>query len=162
MTTAVTMAMHLPTTYLFVPGNRPERFAKALASGADRIIIDLEDAVAPADKAQAKRQTENMAGAKSRLLRQLHDEQADPAFRARCASPAAGHRPNLGLDRSAASPARPVRRSAGRRTRGSLDRFADRTQVARDARHLGHHRHPTKPTPAVGARENIHRKRSLQ
>jgi citrate lyase subunit beta/citryl-CoA lyase len=30
---------------LFVPGNRPERFAKALASGADAVIIDLEDAV---------------------------------------------------------------------------------------------------------------------
>ena len=46
--------MHLPITYLFVPGNRPERFAKALASGADRIIIDLEDAVAPVDKATAR------------------------------------------------------------------------------------------------------------
>lgn len=34
-----------PITYLFVPADRPERFAKALASGADRIIIDLEDAV---------------------------------------------------------------------------------------------------------------------
>ena len=43
-----------PLTYLFVPGNRPERFAKAQTSGADRIIIDLEDAVAPADKAQAR------------------------------------------------------------------------------------------------------------
>ncbi len=42
-----------PLTYLFVPGNRPERFAKALASGADRVILDLEDAVALADKAQA-------------------------------------------------------------------------------------------------------------
>ncbi|OGB37691.1 MAG: host specificity protein [Burkholderiales bacterium RIFOXYC2_FULL_59_8] len=41
-------------TYLFVPGNRPERFAKALASGADRVILDLEDAVAPADKAKAR------------------------------------------------------------------------------------------------------------
>jgi citrate lyase subunit beta / citryl-CoA lyase len=46
--------MQLPITYLFVPGNRPERFAKALTSGADRIIIDLEDAVAPADKATAR------------------------------------------------------------------------------------------------------------
>ena len=46
--------MHLPNTYLFVPGNRPERFAKALASGADRIIIDLEDAVAPGAKATAR------------------------------------------------------------------------------------------------------------
>lgn len=43
-----------PLTYLFVPGNRPERFAKALASGADRVILDLEDAVAPADKPMAR------------------------------------------------------------------------------------------------------------
>ncbi|MFC5523789.1 HpcH/HpaI aldolase/citrate lyase family protein [Polaromonas jejuensis] len=48
------MSGSLPLTYLFVPGNRPGRFAKALASGADRIIIDLEDAVAPADKANAR------------------------------------------------------------------------------------------------------------
>lgn len=32
---------------LFVPADRPERFAKAAASGADAIIIDLEDSVAP-------------------------------------------------------------------------------------------------------------------
>jgi citrate lyase subunit beta/citryl-CoA lyase len=37
--------MDAPATYLFVPGNRPERFDKALASGADAIILDLEDAV---------------------------------------------------------------------------------------------------------------------
>ncbi len=43
-----------PLTYLFVPGNRPERFIKALHSGADRTILDLEDAVAPADKARAR------------------------------------------------------------------------------------------------------------
>lgn len=39
---------------LFVPGDRPERFGKALASGADAVILDLEDAVAPAAKAQAR------------------------------------------------------------------------------------------------------------
>jgi (S)-citramalyl-CoA lyase len=39
---------------LFVPGNRPERFAKALASGADLVTIDLEDAVGPADKDRAR------------------------------------------------------------------------------------------------------------
>ncbi len=39
---------------LFVPGDRPERFAKAAASGADAIILDLEDAVAPERKAQAR------------------------------------------------------------------------------------------------------------
>lgn len=43
-----------PVSYLFVPGNRPERFGKALASGADMVIIDLEDAVAPADKLAAR------------------------------------------------------------------------------------------------------------
>lgn len=39
---------------LFVPGDRPERFAKAAASGADAVILDLEDAVAPARKADAR------------------------------------------------------------------------------------------------------------
>ena len=48
------MSAAIPLTYLFVPGSRPERFAKAQASGADRTIIDLEDAVAPADKALAR------------------------------------------------------------------------------------------------------------
>ena len=43
-----------PRTYLFVPGDRPERFDKALASGADAVVLDLEDAVAPADKARAR------------------------------------------------------------------------------------------------------------
>jgi len=41
-------------TYLFVPGNRPERFDKALASGADAVVFDLEDAVAAEAKAQAR------------------------------------------------------------------------------------------------------------
>ena len=41
-------------TYLFVPGTRTERFGKALASGADKVILDLEDAVAPDDKAAAR------------------------------------------------------------------------------------------------------------
>ena len=39
-------------SFLFVPGSRPERFVKALQSGADAVIIDLEDAVpAPAKSA---------------------------------------------------------------------------------------------------------------
>jgi citrate lyase subunit beta/citryl-CoA lyase len=42
------------STFLFVPGNRPERFTKALGSGAHAIIIDLEDAVAEEDKAAAR------------------------------------------------------------------------------------------------------------
>ena len=46
--------MKLPRSYLYVPGNRPERFDKALSSGADAVIIDFEDAVAPADKPAAR------------------------------------------------------------------------------------------------------------
>ena len=41
-------------SYLFVPGDRPERFTKALDSGADAVVIDLEDAVAPAAKQAAR------------------------------------------------------------------------------------------------------------
>ncbi|WP_188262034.1 HpcH/HpaI aldolase/citrate lyase family protein [Azospirillum tabaci] len=41
-------------SYLFVPGARPDRFAKALGAGADAVIIDLEDAVAPGDKDSAR------------------------------------------------------------------------------------------------------------
>ncbi|WP_345382287.1 CoA ester lyase [Pseudonocardia yuanmonensis] len=41
-------------TFLFVPGDRPERFAKAAASGADVVVLDLEDAVAPAAKPAAR------------------------------------------------------------------------------------------------------------
>ncbi|MET7331945.1 CoA ester lyase [Nonomuraea sp. NPDC005650] len=41
-------------TWLYVPGDRPERFDKAVASGADVVIIDLEDAVAPARKDEAR------------------------------------------------------------------------------------------------------------
>ncbi|MEV5327654.1 CoA ester lyase [Nonomuraea sp. NPDC052634] len=45
---------HPPVTWLYVPGDRPERFGKAVASGADVVIIDLEDAVAPARKDEAR------------------------------------------------------------------------------------------------------------
>ena len=41
-------------SYLFVPGNRPERFDKALDTGADAVIVDLEDAVPPDQKDAAR------------------------------------------------------------------------------------------------------------
>ncbi|MFT0170431.1 HpcH/HpaI aldolase/citrate lyase family protein [Paraburkholderia mimosarum] len=41
-------------SFLFVPGSKPERFPKALAAGADAVIVDLEDAVADAEKATAR------------------------------------------------------------------------------------------------------------
>ena len=45
-------------SFLFVPANRPERYAKALASGAGAVIIDLEDAISPDDKPAASAQLE--------------------------------------------------------------------------------------------------------
>jgi citrate lyase subunit beta / citryl-CoA lyase len=42
-------------TPLFVPGNRPDRFTKAAQSGADAIILDLEDAIPAAEKDAARR-----------------------------------------------------------------------------------------------------------
>lgn len=39
---------------LFVPGARPDRFDKAAASGADAVILDLEDAVLPGEKGMAR------------------------------------------------------------------------------------------------------------
>jgi citrate lyase subunit beta/citryl-CoA lyase len=46
--------LNLPISYLFVPGDRPERIPKARASGADAVIADLEDAVAPGAKVTAR------------------------------------------------------------------------------------------------------------
>ncbi len=42
------------TTCLFVPGDRPERFAKAFGAGAGCVVLDLEDAVSPARKSAAR------------------------------------------------------------------------------------------------------------
>lgn len=50
----MTASPPIPRSYLFVPGNRPERFDKACAAGADAVIVDLEDAVPFADKAVAR------------------------------------------------------------------------------------------------------------
>jgi citrate lyase subunit beta/citryl-CoA lyase len=44
----------LPRSYLFVPADRPERFDKACAAGADAVIVDLEDAVPAAGKVAAR------------------------------------------------------------------------------------------------------------
>lgn len=50
----MTSVLRGATTLLFVPGDRPERFAKAAAAGADVVVIDLEDAVSPAAKDEAR------------------------------------------------------------------------------------------------------------
>jgi (S)-citramalyl-CoA lyase len=61
-------------SWLFTPASRPDRFDKAAASQADVSIIDLEDSVAPADKAEARRTAlahlaQRAAGSCGRALR---------------------------------------------------------------------------------------------
>ena len=48
------MSVNLARSALFVPAMRPDRFAKAVASGADVVIADLEDSVLSADKGTAR------------------------------------------------------------------------------------------------------------
>ena len=48
------MSRRVARSYLYVPGNRPDRFDKACAAGADAVILDLEDAVPAAEKAAAR------------------------------------------------------------------------------------------------------------
>ena len=62
-----------PSLLLFVPADRPERFGKALASGASGTILDLEDAVAPDRKAFAREQVRAFADA--------HDDLANVTVR---------------------------------------------------------------------------------
>ncbi|MHC8320412.1 HpcH/HpaI aldolase/citrate lyase family protein [Pseudomonas sp. GB2N2] len=59
-------------SYLFVPGNRPERFAKAQAAGADVVIIDLEDAVADAEKAQAREHVQTAVDGGARVCLRIN------------------------------------------------------------------------------------------
>ncbi|MFD5228135.1 HpcH/HpaI aldolase/citrate lyase family protein [Streptomyces qaidamensis] len=49
-----------PLTWLYAPGDRPHVVAKALTSGADVVVIDLEDAVAPDRKAYARAATADL------------------------------------------------------------------------------------------------------
>ena len=53
---------------LFVPGDRPERFDKAAASGADAVILDLEDAVMPARRAFARAEVARWLAGGSRAV----------------------------------------------------------------------------------------------
>jgi citrate lyase subunit beta/citryl-CoA lyase len=56
VSTATHAALALARTFLFVPADRPERHARALATGAGGVIVDLEDAVAPDRKVSAREQ----------------------------------------------------------------------------------------------------------
>ncbi|KAF1052561.1 MAG: Citrate lyase subunit beta-like protein [Stenotrophomonas maltophilia] len=74
---------------LFVPATRPERVPKALASGADRVIVDLEDAVA-----------ENLKAGARAALRELLDAHPDWRVLVRVNAPEhPGHAEDLALCR---------------------------------------------------------------
>jgi citrate lyase subunit beta/citryl-CoA lyase len=70
-------------SYLFVPGNRPDRFAKAFEAGADAVIIDLEDAVAPEQKEAARAALASWCSAaheyRAQLVVRINDD-ASPWF----------------------------------------------------------------------------------
>jgi citrate lyase subunit beta / citryl-CoA lyase len=53
---------------LFVPGDRPDRMEKALGTGADAVILDLEDAVAPDQKNKTRQQVAEFLSRKTRSI----------------------------------------------------------------------------------------------
>ena len=61
-------ARHIPVAPLFMPGDKPALFAKGAASGADALILDLEDAVAPDSKAAARAAVVARASADSPVI----------------------------------------------------------------------------------------------
>jgi citrate lyase beta subunit len=61
------------STYLFVPANRSDRFEKAIASGADDVIIDLEDAVGEAEKDAARQNLTDFQPSRALCVR-INDE----------------------------------------------------------------------------------------
>ncbi|EHB58870.1 HpcH/HpaI aldolase [Mycolicibacterium rhodesiae JS60] len=65
--------MNLPAesarSLLFVPADRPDRFDKAAGCGADGLILDLEDGVAPAAKDDARRHVASWMGRGAAMLR---------------------------------------------------------------------------------------------
>ncbi|WFE36332.1 CoA ester lyase [Micromonospora sp. WMMD975] len=67
-----------PRSWLYVPGHRADRVAKALAAGADAVVVDLEDAVPPAAKTTA-RETALRLAAQGGHDRQVWVRVNDPA-----------------------------------------------------------------------------------
>lgn len=53
--TVATEVVGSARTFLFVPGDQPQRFDRAVASAADLVVVDLEDAVGPDRKEEARR-----------------------------------------------------------------------------------------------------------
>lgn len=64
-------------SYLFVPGDRPDRFDKACAAGADRVIVDLEDAVPPARKGAARADIRNWLSPEREIVLRINAESTE-------------------------------------------------------------------------------------
>lgn len=82
--------MFAASSLLFVPGSRPERFAKAAATGTGLVVIDLEDAVGPADKETAR----------DAALEQISNDRETFAIRINAVTTAEGIRDLAALSRS--------------------------------------------------------------
>ena len=144
---------------LFVPGDRPERFAKAAASGADAVILDLEDAVSPsAGRRRAPRSRDGSRTAERTVPVWVR---INPVETAGCAGgPRGDHRRPAGRHRAAQGARRrrrASRRPLAREPRGAL-RPCPRQHRAAAADHrerrsavAGRHLHR-----AAGARRRAH------
>lgn len=66
-------------TWLYVPGDRPDRFATALASGADTVVVDLEDAVHPQRKGYARAAAVEFCGQRHEVAVQVRVNPFDSA-----------------------------------------------------------------------------------
>jgi len=60
-------------TLLFAPGDRPERFGKALSSGSDVVVVDLEDGVPLARKGEARTNVLDLLGSGSQVVVRVND-----------------------------------------------------------------------------------------
>jgi citrate lyase subunit beta/citryl-CoA lyase len=61
-------------TFLFVPGDRPDRFGKAAAAGADLVILDLEDAVSAEHKHDAREHVRAWLGQGNRAVVRINGD----------------------------------------------------------------------------------------
>lgn len=73
----INMHVRPPIAPLFVPGNQPERFAKAATSDADAIIIDLEDSVDCDDKAAARKNVSNQGGSEKPVFVRINSRSSE-------------------------------------------------------------------------------------
>ncbi|MFJ1584600.1 HpcH/HpaI aldolase/citrate lyase family protein [Streptomyces sp. NPDC088197] len=71
--TGVADALGRARSFLFVPGDRPERFDRALAGGADAVVVDLEDAVPPDAKEAALANATALLGRATGVVIRVND-----------------------------------------------------------------------------------------